>query len=135
MPTTLPYDSSQGKLISPISLNLACEVAITPTGLADGSWNVSWSVNYYPPGATASQLAGGSLKMQPADHLAKVLYQVRGGYLEALKNLTMQQVVPPASQLAPGAQTGLPAPGASFFFSLPVDLIAGLPSNPANVGV
>lgn len=134
MPITLPYDASQEKLLSPCSLNLALEVAINPTGLADGSLNVSWGVNFFPPGAPSTQLAGGSLRMLSTDSPAKLLYQVRGGYLEALKKLTMQQVVPPVSQLVPNS-SGIPAPGASFFFSLPVDLIAGLPENPGDLGL
>jgi len=99
-----------------------------PTGF-DGSYAVSWNLALGPilgvPGLTYAQLAGGSLKMLPSDSFAKVLYQVRGAYLEALKTLTVAQLLP----------AGAPLPGGSFVIEFQADLIAVLPSNPANVGL
>jgi len=106
---------------------LAIEVAVTPS--PDGSFQVSWNVVLLPvEGVSTSvqQLAGGSMKMQPTDLYAKLLYSIRGGLLESLKKLTMGQIVPLASSL--------PASN-SFYWSIAPDVVAALPSNPQNVGL
>jgi hypothetical protein len=129
MPTSLPFIGSGAGNASAMNPQtpLAIEVAVTPS--SDGGYQVGWNVVLLPiEGVSTSvqQLAGGSMKMQPTDLYAKLLYAVRGGLLEALKKLTMQQIVPIASSL--------PA-GNSFYWSIAPDVIAALPSNPQNVGL
>jgi hypothetical protein len=67
--------------------------------------------------------------MLPGDSMAKLLYQIRGSYLAALRALTLQQLLPPQPDSDVTPSSG------SYLISVPVDWIAALPSNPSNLGL
>jgi hypothetical protein len=147
-PLTVPFTTSPptGPLASgdvPQSLlqspPLACHIAITPTGKADGGFDVSWAVLSVGASGWVGNpvtLASGCLRMLPTDLVAKLLYQIRAGVMEGLKSLTVAQILPPQPDTtyvtAPSGST--PASG-SYFYISDVDWVALLPSNPANVGL
>src|ERR1700739_4023192 len=92
-----PFSGPQGSAPSPVAQSpLLVELAITPSGAADGHVDVSRSITL-PAGnsPTATQLAGGALQMLRTDPMAKLLYQIRGAYLNALARLQLQQILPP----------------------------------------
>jgi hypothetical protein len=101
----------------------------------DGSVDVSWCITGGTPGIAPIAIAGGATHMLSTDKIAKLLYTIRGAWLQALQNLTVAQIMPPAYLITPNAGTGLPAAGASFYAIFPVDMIAALPSNTASVGL
>jgi hypothetical protein len=124
-------------LLMPSPLN--CHIAFTPTGAADGGFNVNWAVvcNYENPLTQASlTLASGSLRMLPTDSAAKLLYQIQAGAREGLKRLTIGQLLPsqPDTTYVTAPSGNTPASG-SYFHLLELDCVAVLPENPANVGL
>jgi hypothetical protein len=109
---------------------LGVQISYTDT---DGSGNANWAVS-----SGGVQLGGGSMPFLPGDSIFKLLYQLRGTVLEALRHMTVAQAFPPASSYAPGTQKGaqqLPSVGASLYVAYSVDAFSMLPSNPANVGL
>src|ERR1700730_3881137 len=109
MPVGLPAVSADRNkmVVLNSSLPLGVQIAINPTGTADGSYNVNWCITGGTLDAAESdpstQIPAGSMHMLPTDSVAKLLYVIRGAWMEALKSLTMQQIVPPASALVPNS--------------------------------
>lgn len=101
---------------------------------ANGNFNVQWSINTGTYITAPVQLAGGSLMMKSTDLYAKLLYQIKAGWLQVMAGFTLGQFVPPPSSLTPNA-SGIPAAGASFYSTFSVNLVAGLPENPAQLGL